>query len=559
MTVTSPVGLALVVFFTVSGLSLVALTVYLRTYPHEIRGVRSFTALLALMAVWSFAAAAKIVLPTAVERVLVALELPLGVLFVLVFFVFAAQYTGRDWHRRPLFIAYVVVVLMGLVLGILTNPLHHLFWEGIDLSTAVFPHLVHRGLGPLYFLYVFLSYGLYCVAVYALLGIHLRSRYSTESVLLVAFGSALPLFINVVSVLDSAPIPGLDYTPIGLALFGIATTWSIQLDFFDIVPLARDTAVEQSSEGMVILDAERRIRDFNPTASELLPSLASHQNESIERIVENAEEWFEDVDGGRTEFAPQTDEDRYLSVQTSAITDGPHHLGWTVVLSDITDQQRRQRHLHLVSRVLRHNMANRINTIMGHAEVLEEYVDERGRPHLQAIDDSAGSIMETSAKLRTIQRIVTSERARERTNISTTVEAIVARYSAKYPAATVTASCPDEVFVRSTVGLQVALENLVENGIEHDPDPSPSVTITVTVDADTVHVTVADEGPGIPDTERRILEEGETPLQHSSGVGLWLVYCFVEQSGHDLTFELRPEGGSEVSFSLDRALPEPDG
>ncbi|MBX0322537.1 ATP-binding protein [Halomicroarcula sp. F13] len=559
MTVTGPVEIALVAFFSVSGLSLAGLTLYLRTYPTGIRGVRSFTALLALTAAWSFGAAAKIVSPTPVERLLVALELPLGVLFVLVFFVFASQYTGRDWHRRPVFVAYVVVVLLGLGLGILTNPLHHLFWEDIELSTAVFPHLVHRGLGPLYFLYVLLSYGLYCLAVYALLGIHLRSRYSTESVLLVAFGSALPLFVNVVSLLDSAPIPGLDYTPIGLALFGIATTWSIQLDFFDIVPLARDTAVEQSSEGMVILDAERRIRDFNPTAAAFLPSLADHRNDPLDRVVENADEWFEDADGGRIEFAPQTDEDRYLSVQTSAITDGPHHLGWTVVLSDITDQERRQRHLRLVSRVLRHNMANRINTIMGHAEVLDEFVDERGRTHLDAIDESASSIMETSAKLRTIQRIVTSERSRARTDVSATVAAVVARYSDQFPAATVTASCPDEVFVRSTVGLQAALENLVANGIEHDPDPHPSVTVTVAVDGDEVTVTVADEGPGIPDTERRILEEGETPLQHSSGVGLWLVYCFVEQSGRDLTFELGPEGGSEVSFTLVRAPAELEG
>lgn len=113
--------------------------------------------------------------------------------------------------------------------------------------------------------------------------------------------------------------------------------------------------------------------------------------------------------------------------------------------------------------------------------------------------------------------------------------------------------CPDGVFAHCPTGFQAALSNLVENAIQHNPDPAPSVTLTVTVSERLVHVAVADDGPGIPATERRILEDGETPLQHSAGVGLWLVYCFVEQAGHELTFEPSAADGSEVRFALDRA------
>ena len=88
-----------------------------------------------------------------------------------------------------------------------------------------------------------------------------------------------------------------------------------------------------------------------------------------------------------------------------------------------------------------------------------------------------------------------------------------------------------------------------------DLGPSASVMIEVCETDGLVHVRVADDGPGIPETERRILEEGETPLRHSSGVGLWLVYCFAEQSGHELSFERTSSGGSEVRLSLDRAAP----
>jgi len=316
--------------------------------------------------------------------------------------------------------------------------------------------------------------------------------------------------------------------------------------------VARDTAVEQSSEGMVILDSTRRIRDYNPTAASLLPALSSGRGDHIDTVLDDTADLFDTTTSTRISVA-DGEELTYLSVQLSPITDGPHHLGWTVVLSDITEQQRRERHLQLVSRVLRHNMANRINTIMGHAELLGERADERDRSHLDAIDASATSIIETSAKLRTIQDIVTDDRPARPTDVSRTVAAVTDRYADRYPEATVTTDCPDDVFARCPTGFQAALDNLVENAIQHNSDPSPSVEVTVTVGETLLRVAIADDGPGIPETERRILEDGETPLQHSAGVGLWLVYCFVEQAGHELTFQLSDAGGSEVRFALDRA------
>ncbi|PSP84389.1 hypothetical protein BRC96_04465 [Halobacteriales archaeon QS_6_64_34] len=547
----TPVEAVLVVFFSASGLALTGLVLYLRASQLPSRGVRSFVWLLMLMAGWSFSAAAKLTMPPVVERFLVALELPMGVAFALLFLVFASQYTGRHWHRNRALTAYIVVSLLVLVVGLLTNPAHGLFWEDITLSRAVFAHYVHEGLGPLYFLYVGLAYCHFAAAMYALVNLHLRSRYNTTAMMLVTVGAALPLLVNLVSLFDRAPIPGLDYTPVGLAVFGVATTVSMQLDLFDIIPVARDTAVEQSSEGMVILDSKRRIRDFNPTAASLLPALSAHRGDQIEAVVDDTTGLF-DTAGPTTIPVTGGEELSYLSVQLSPIRDGPHHLGWTAVLSDVTDQQRRERHLQLVSRVLRHNMANRINIIMGHVELLGERADERDRRHLDAIDASATDIIETSAKLRTIQEIVTSGRPARPTDISGTVTAVVTRYAGRYPDATVTADCPDEVFACCPTGFQASLDNLVENALQHNPDPSPSVTVTVTVEGPLVRVAVADDGPGIPESERRILEDGETPLNHSAGVGLWLVYCFVERAGHELRFEPSPSGGSEVHFALDR-------
>lgn len=44
-----------------------------------------------------------------------------------------------------------------------------------------------------------------------------------------------------------------------------------------------------------------------------------------------------------------------------------------------------------------------------------------------------------------------------------------------------------------------------------------------------------DDGPGIPEMERAVLETGEAvdPLYHGSGLGLWLVFSAVRVTAED--------------------------
>lgn len=66
-----------------------------------------------------------------------------------------------------------------------------------------------------------------------------------------------------------------------------------------------------------------------------------------------------------------------------------------------------------------------------------------------------------------------------------------------------------------------------------------------------VEVGVADDGPGIPDHERAVLEDGrETPLEHGSGLGLWIV---VWKSGGAVEFEPNDPEGTVVTSRFDAA------
>lgn len=67
-------------------------------------------------------------------------------------------------------------------------------------------------------------------------------------------------------------------------------------------------------------------------------------------------------------------------------------------------------------------------------------------------------------------------------------------------------------------------------------------------------LTVSDDGPGLPEMERAVLEEGkEGPLTHSQGLGLWVVWTVVNQSGGELEISTTEGGGTSVQITLDRA------
>jgi signal transduction histidine kinase len=96
------------------------------------------------------------------------------------------------------------------------------------------------------------------------------------------------------------------------------------------------------------------------------------------------------------------------------------------------------------------------------------------------------------------------------------------------------------------------LSELVENALEHTTADAPRVELSVREVSDgTVELSVADDGPGIPEREREILAAGtETQLEHGQGIGLWFVNWAVTQLGGEIQFRENDPEGSLVTVRL---------
>ena len=189
-------------------------------------------------------------------------------------------------------------------------------------------------------------------------------------------------------------------------------------------------------------------------------------------------------------------------------------------------------------------------------------------------------LLDASEKARTVERMLEGDRDRTELDIVDTVESYVAdEASAAVPENTFELELTSSLRVEDHWALPVAIENVVENAAEHNDSDDPHVWVEVTEtgpgpdapageagsgpdgadaegDSGTVTVEVRDDGPGIPEQDRNVIEEGrETDLEHGSGLGLWVVYWIVDSAGGDLAFGERDPRGAVVRMTFDRLPP----
>ena len=110
------------------------------------------------------------------------------------------------------------------------------------------------------------------------------------------------------------------------------------------------------------------------------------------------------------------------------------------------------------------------------------------------------------------------------------------------------------VFVDAEL-VQLVIRNLIDNALKYSPPGSP-IMIRAEADNDRVTISVADRGPGIPDTEQQIIFDkfyrGAKERNHTKGTGMGLAIAreILYAHGGDIWIRSTPQAGSEFSFSL---------
>jgi len=233
-------------------------------------------------------------------------------------------------------------------------------------------------------------------------------------------------------------------------------------------------------------------------------------------------------------------------VTISPIRDGDgnvtHYVGFQ---TDITDRKIRERRLEVMTRVLKHNLRNKMNLIEGYADLLRgEMDDESQRESLGVISETAEDLMGIATAVRKVNETLDESEPNAPIDLAEELVKLRDRAQQRYPDATVTLSLPDGDPIHATVvGLTVAVEEAIENAVKHNDAATPSVHVRVERRSDGwITVEVADDGPGIPEHEMRVLEVGETSLTHADRLGIWLMYWVVGRAGGEFDVDTGEDG-----------------
>ncbi|WP_042663051.1 HAMP domain-containing sensor histidine kinase [Haloferax sp. ATB1] len=152
---------------------------------------------------------------------------------------------------------------------------------------------------------------------------------------------------------------------------------------------------------------------------------------------------------------------------------------------------------------------------------------------------SADNLTELGETARKLENVARDTGPPKRQELDGLLSDLVSELREAHPEAEIDTGIPDSQTVFANEHLKPALYELGENAITHTEheDGDPELEIRVHSDQDDwVVIEVADNGAGLPEMERNILDgQMESQLEHGQGLGLWFVYWTVVRSGGKLT------------------------
>jgi two-component system, NtrC family, sensor kinase len=184
---------------------------------------------------------------------------------------FAFQYAGLSQHvgYRRIRFAFIIPVVTNILVQ--TNHLHGLFWRRLDLLNVRGFLTMKGSYGPWFWVNGAYIYALLILGAIVIIRSYVNSRrlYSKQSIW-VASGALIPIIFNAIYVFRLFPFLRMDFSSLVFALSGFAFFIGIhRFRLLRVVPIARNTIIDDLESAVVVLDASGNILDFNHAAESL--------------------------------------------------------------------------------------------------------------------------------------------------------------------------------------------------------------------------------------------------------------------------------------------------
>jgi signal transduction histidine kinase len=385
------------------------------------------------------------------------------------------------------------------------------------------------------------------VGVLALSTFRGDERSPVDAAVIVAPTAALLVLGQLTGVVDPAISRG---AAVVLPLVA-ATMFPLSVTRYDVLStrpgvstLGEQAVVDTMEAAVLVVDREETVLRANAAARTAFEDPVGRSLEAVVGADAGSLRAAETVECWTTEGNRRLDP-RITTVESDSGT----HIGETVTLIDVTDREIRRQRIQVLNRILRHNLRNELSAIKARAELATDD-DQPTDEHVASVLSIADDLQAMSADARRIQKRIADD-GQSCVTVDTVVESVVTAVQESHRLFDVDVDVPAVTVTLDRGLLAYALRNLVENAVEHNDGDDPQVEVRGRETATGIELVVADNGPGIPDTEREVIEAGvEDAHTHTTSLGLWGTNWAVQTLGGTLTFGESGMGGTAVTLEL---------
>jgi PAS domain S-box-containing protein len=329
-----------------------------------------------------------------------------------------------------------------------------------------------------------------------------------------------------------------------------------------------ETVFDSIENPALVIDLDFVIRDANPAAASFLryddrsTLIGTHVGEILidESILEHVAERVLADEQWVGECELMTADSRVFYGMGSAVPierDGRTEL-LAGVFTDLTERRRHTRALRILNRVLRHNIRNDINVVLGHVEQVSTMVDdEAAEESVEKVRERLNDIIDSADTARDLEHLLnTQERAVVNTlHLGETLHPVVERAAREFPGAEFVSDDLDSVGVVANGTVRRVFWEVFENAVEHNTSDTPRVEVSVEVDDDHAVVSVADNGPGVFESRHEMIfgREEIDQVHHGNGFSLFFVDQVMKTYGGDVWVESNDPHGAVFKLQFTRA------
>ena len=515
-------------------------------------GATAVTAFSAATGVWAGASAIQGIVTTLDAKLLADQLQYVGIAVLPVaWFSFAAAYSGREhWVTKRTVAGLSVVPAVALVL-VATNDLHGLVLADATLETVDGVVVLDREYGAAFWMLTAYTNAVNSVGTVLLIESALRvGRHYRQQAFVVLGGATVPWLFTVATLAGVSPIE--PEASFGVAALAFAYAIS-RYGLVDLAPVARDRLFDGLDDGVLVVDESGRVVDHNAAAESLL-GVDLADGDDLWTAVPDAVASALDGDDTEPVTVDGADGLRWLTVEATPVADDG--TGDVVLLRDVTELERRRADLHRenarlerVADTISHDLRNPLNVASGSIELAAETGNEedfeRARDALDRMDDIIESTLQVARSGRD-----------DPDEATVSLSAIAERGWRNVPTGDSTLELRGDDRVRADPDqLESLLENLFRNAVEHGASGGP---VSVTVGATEDGFYVADDGVGLPESEREaVFQRGVTTSEGGTGLGLSIVRDIADAHGWQVALQESGAGGVRIEVSGVAAAEEP--